>query len=346
MNGMNWHGGLGLLGAGVLFFASFSSSPTYQLKSYSVGPGGTSNSSSTTYHVNGTLGEQTNGSTASPNNTAGNGSVQTFQLNLPSAPTLGNGSGTYYNRLSFIINTANEPSDATYAVEVSTASNFSSNVTYVQADGTQNTTPVYQSYATWGGSSGSIMTGLATSTTYYVAEIAMEGMFTNTEHGASSSIATVAPSITFSVSPNSINMGNLTTGSVVTSSNVTFSLATNANFGGNVYVYGLNSGLKSSTLNSTITAFTGSLGSTSQGFGVQATGPTQTSGGPLSTVSPFNGTSNTVGGESAVPQRMLTTSNPIVGGAANANMQAKISTTTPAASDYSETLSFIAATAF
>src|SRR6266568_494359 len=95
---------MGLLGAGLFLFASFSSSANNQLKSYSVGPGGTNTSASTTYHLQGSVGEQNNSSTSGTTYTAKNGSVQTYQLNIPPAPTLGNGSGTYYNRLTFVVN--------------------------------------------------------------------------------------------------------------------------------------------------------------------------------------------------------------------------------------------------
>jgi len=39
-------------------FASFSTSTTYELQSFSVGPGATNNSASTTYTVQGSTGEQ------------------------------------------------------------------------------------------------------------------------------------------------------------------------------------------------------------------------------------------------------------------------------------------------
>ena len=116
--------------------------------------------------------------------------------------------------------------------------------------------------------------------------------------------------------------------------------------GGTVYVSGSNAGLLSATTSHLIAAYSGDLSTHSEGVGVQATSPTQTSGGPLTTVSPFNGTSHTVGAESTVPQQILTTTAAITGGTANANVQAVASSTTPAASDYQEVLTFIAAGSF
>jgi hypothetical protein len=334
-------------GVGVFVFAAFSSSGSYDLKSYSVGPAGTNSSSSSTYKLQGSAGEQANGSSSSATRTGGNGSIQTEQLNIPSAPTLGNGSGTYYNKLQFTVNTSGNPADTTYAVAVTTDPAFLTGVKYVQADGTLGASAVYQSYITWGGAGGSVMTGLSPGTTYYVKAAAKEGMFTNTELSVTaSSLATVSPSITFSVSPNSLTLSNLLPGSVITSSNVSFALTTNGLSGGGVYVSGLNTGLHSTLSSHTLAAFSGNLSLQPEGFGVQATNPAQSSGGPLSTVSPFNGSGNTVGAESTTPQAMLSTTNPIVSGTANTNLQAKAAATTPASADYTETLTFIAAANF
>lgn len=333
------------MGLGALLFAAFSTSTNYQLNSYGIGSGGSSNSSSSTYRLQASVGEQANGSTASSNNTANNGSVQTEQLNVPPAPTLSNGSNTYYNKLNIIVNSGGNPTDTTYAIAAST-NNFTT-TNYVQADGTLSTSPVYQTAATWNNSgAGTFMIGLSTSTSYEVKVAAKQGQFTNTTYGAFATASTVTPSITFSVSPNSTSLGSLLAGSVVTSSNLSFSFATNGGSGGNVYVSGQNGGLLSTLQSHTIAAFTGNLAGQSEGFGVQATNPSQTSGGPLTTVSPFNGTSNTVGAESTVPKAMLTTNAPVAGGTANANMQAIVSKTTAPSADYQEVLTFIASASF
>ncbi|HSW80206.1 MAG TPA: hypothetical protein VLG47_05510 [Candidatus Saccharimonadales bacterium] len=330
-----------------LFFASFSQSSSYQLNSYSVGPGGSNSSSSSTYSLQGSTGEQANGSTTGTNDTTGNGSIQTEQLNTPLAPSIDNGSNAYYNKLHFVVNNTGEPSDATYAVAITTDATFATNIKYIQADGTLNTTKVYQSYATWGSGTGTFAVGMTPNVTYYVKSSAMQGKFTDTGLSKTANNATTAnPSITFAVSPNTLTMSNLLPGSVISSSNISFNLDTNGANGGGVYVSGSNNGMFSTRDNFTIPAFSGNLTTQSQGFGVQATSPGQTSGGPFSTVSPFNGSSNVVGAETTTPQSMLTSRSAIVGGNATANVQAKASSTTPASSDYSETLTFIAAANF
>lgn len=336
-----------LLALGASLFASFSSNASYQLKSYSVGPGATNSAASGSFKLQGSAGEQANGTTANSSNTAGNGSIQTEQLSVPPAPTLGNGSNTYYNKLSLTINPGNDiATDITFAVAVSTDNFVTTN--YVQADGTLGSSPVYQTYSTWGSSGGTFMTGLTPSTTYKVKVAAKQGLFTNTAYGATTSASTVAPSVTFLVSPNSINIGTLLPGSVTTSSNLTFSFATNAASGGNVYVSGQNAapGLHSTAETHTIPAFTGNLSSQSEGFGIQATNPSQTSGGPLSVASPFNGSTHNVGAESVTPQSVLVAATPIIGGTANANLQAITTQSTPSGTDYTETLTFIAAASF
>lgn len=335
-----------LASVSALMFASFSSSPNYQLNSYGVGAGGTNSSASTTYKLQGSVGEQANGSTAGSTKTANNGSVQTEQLNVPPAPTLSNGSGTYSNKLNCIISTGGSPSDTTYAIAVSTDS-FVSVTNYVQASGALGGSPVYQTYSAWGSGSGSLITGLSPGTTYEVKVAAKQGLFTNTKYGAFATASTVsAASLTFSVSPNSASLGSFLPNTIVTSSNLSFTFATGSTYGGTIYVIGQNSGFKSPSTSHTIAAFSGNLTGTGEGFGIQATNPNQTSGGPLTTVSPFNGTGNVVGAESTALQPMFTTPSAIVGGTANANVQVKASNSDPPANDYQEAFTFVASASF
>ena len=324
------------------FFATFAHSTTYYIQSYSVGAGATNTAHSTTYYIQGSVGEQANGTATDGTNTNGNGSINTEQLNVPGAPTLSNGSNTYYNQLNFIINTSSNPTDTTYAVAVST-NNFTSTLGYVQASGAISGTQFYQTYTAWGGGSGDFVTGLTAGTTYELRVAAMQGMFTNSNFGSYATASTVADTTTFSVSPNSINLGSLTQGTVITSGNLTLDFATTAAQGGDVYVYGANAGLYSASKAYTIASASTNLSSATSGFGLQASGATESYGGPLTTVSPFNGTGNNVGAESTGPAELLNTNTATLSGTAVVNIQAKSSTTTPAASDYTETLTFVAA---
>lgn len=333
-----------LIGLSLSLFASFSSSTNYQLKSYSIGPGGTNNAASSTYHAQANVGE-VSATSNSTTYTARSGAVQAEQLNVPEAPTLFNGNGTYYNELKFTLNFINEPSDATYAIAVST-NNFTTTY-YVQATGALGSTPLYQSYTAWGGSSGSYMVGLANSTTYEAKVAAMEGQFSNTEFGPAASAATTAPSISFSVSPNSVSIGALPAGSVVIgSTDITASLTTDAEAGANVFVSGKYGGLNSSTDAYTIAGITGNLSSLSEGFGLQGVSTSTSSGGPLSLLSPYNGSGNNVGIDSTVSNPILTTPDEVQSGVGTIDVQAKSANTDPAGSDYQEQLTFSAAASF
>ncbi|HEV2403109.1 MAG TPA: hypothetical protein VGS08_02820 [Candidatus Saccharimonadales bacterium] len=339
----------GLSGVGLLLFATFSTSPNYSLNSYSIGPGSTNSSASTTYKAQAGIGETATNKTSSTTKTGSAGGVQTEQLSVPLAPTLSNSNGgiTFYNKLLVVLNdnagSSNYPADVSFAIAI-WANSIAGSPNYVQASGIVGSSPVYQTYTTWGGSSGSYITGLNPSTTYYVEVSAKQGLFTTTTLGASQSATTGSPTMTFSISPSSISMGSIVPGASPTiSSNLIFNFATNSASGGSVYISGQNTGLNSPSQGHIIAAYSGNLATQSEGFGVQATNPTQTSGGPLSTVNPFNGTSNTVGAESTSEHQILTTAAAIVGGSANANLQAKSSISTPYSSDYSETLTFVAA---
>src|SRR5579884_205798 len=115
-------------------FATLPSTTQYQLNSYGFGSGGTAGSSTATYSVEGITGEVSGQTAATSAYQTPPGFIQTEQANVPKV-TLSNPSN-YYDKLLFVIDTQNNPSDALYALQVSTSSNFSSNVFYVQQDHT------------------------------------------------------------------------------------------------------------------------------------------------------------------------------------------------------------------
>lgn len=326
-------------------FAAFSSSSHYQLKSYGVNSGGTDSSSSTTYKLQGSAGEIGSGSVGATYQTK-SGSIQAQQTNVPGAPTLDNNGGGYFNQLKFTLDTQNNPSDTIYDVAVSTTSNFAV-TNYVQADGTLNTTPIFQTYSLWGGASGSFAIGLSSSTTYYFKVAAMQGQFTATGFGPSANIATgIAPTLSFSMSPSLENMGNLNAGSVINSpSDLSFTYSSSATNGGNIYVAGNNTGLVSAAAggyNIHTAPPSADLGSATEGFGLQGI----TASAPLAIQSPYNGSSNVVGAIYTTFQPLFSSSSTVSSGTATARIKAKASATTPSANDYTVTLTFIAAADF
>lgn len=104
---------------------------TYELKDYGFGSGGTQNSSDGTYQLQAISGEIESASPSSLNYAVLPGLTYTLQPNTPPAPTFAN-LASNYNLLNLIIDTANNPSDTTYAIMVSTDPLFQTNVQYVQ----------------------------------------------------------------------------------------------------------------------------------------------------------------------------------------------------------------------
>ncbi len=330
-----------------MLFATFSQSSNYQLQNYNLGSGGTNSASSSTYRLNASTGEVSSTPGSGSSDKVLPSSIQAQQANVPLAPTLDNGGSTYYNKLNCTINKGGaDASDYTYAIAVSTVSNFAT-INYVQSDGTLGANQVYRSYAAWGGGSGSFIVGLAPNTTYYVKVAAMQGLFTNSAFGPSANASTANPSLTFSLSPSTLNLGSLLAGSVITGgTDIAVGFSTNAGTGGNVYIAGANVGLRSVTTGTTIAAVSADLTSQSQGFGVRGLTASQSSGGPLTIVSPYNGSGNVVGAPTLTFLPIFSTSAAVNGGSATAAVKAKAAATTPAANDYQEILTFVASASF
>ncbi|MGC1176674.1 MAG: hypothetical protein WA843_01270 [Candidatus Saccharimonadales bacterium] len=331
---------------GVLF-AALSSSTNFQLNSYSVGSGSTNNSSSATYNLQASTGQINGAPSSSTTYTAKSGAIQAEQANVPTAPTLSNGGGTYFNQLNFIITTANNASDAVYSVAVSTTSNFTV-TNYVQADGTLGATPVYQTYAAWGGASGTLAVGLSASTAYWFKVDAIQGKFTASAYGLSATASTVAvgPTLSFALTPSTINLGPLLANSIVASpSNISVTFATNAAHGGTVYVAGQNTGLvsaSSSNYNLHVTPPSGDLSSLSEGFGLKGLSASS----PLTIQSPYNGSGNVVGAIFTTFQPLFSATAAVSSGSSTATLLAKSSISTPSATDYQDTLTFVAAASY
>ena len=100
-------------------------------------------------------------------------------------------------------------------------------------------------------------------------------------------------------------------------------------------------------MNYTITSASADLASASEGFGVQGVSKTQSSGGPLDYVSPYNGSSDNVGVvDSTIREIFSTSTSPISGGRGSFVLKARASGNTPAANDYGDTLTLVAAASY
>lgn len=336
-------------------FLALPSSTTYELKDYGFGGGGVGVSNSANFSIGGIAGEASGQKESGTAYDLGPGLVFTQQANVPGAPTFTNPSN-YYNKLKFILDTGNNPSDALFAIAIS-SDNFAT-TKFIQADNTIGDNPVYQTYSLWGGASGAFVIGLTPNTTYKIKVKSVHTKYTETEYSAISSASTTTPSLSYDIdvstsnqetsAPYTVSFGTLNVGSVTTAaSKVWVDLDTNAESGAFVYVYNSGSGLTSTNASYTIASSTGNLSALTEGYGLQVNTVTQTSGGPLSSVSPYNGASEQVGILDTTTRTIFNSSNSaITSGRGSVYVKAKASTTTPSAGDYTSTITMIASASF
>lgn len=338
---------------GLLLFFVLPASTNYQLKDFGYGGGGTGNSTSSNYAIEGIVGEQNAGKLSGSTYDLGPGLQFTNQANVPPAPTFTNPSN-YYNKLKIVLDTGDNSSDTKFVIAISTDS-FVSDTRYVQNDDTVGATlgsEDYQTYINWGGAGGTLVIGLLPGTTYQVKVKAMQGKFTETGYGPTASAATVNPQMTFDIdvaaadvdnSVSSIALGSLVASTVVDSTEkIWVDFITNGETGGRVYLYGSNAGLSSTRAAYTISAVTGNLTALTEGFGAQ--GSTATNG--LSEAMLYDQTGNTVGIVDTSIREIFTIAAPTTNGRGSFLLKAKSSTVTPAAGDYTETLVVIASASF
>jgi len=335
------------------------SSGTYQLLDYGFGSGGTTNSTSGTYSLQGISGEIDSASMSSTTYMNLAGLTYTEEPSTPPAPVITNPSNAYYNKLNISINNAGNPTDTTFAIQIaSNSADFSQNVFYVQSgNDTLGTTIDWETYATWNSGSTFTLVGLYPGTTYYARVAAKRGTFQLGRYGAIAWAATINPSFTLSIRttsqaspPFSVFIGQLNAGAVTTSTDqVTTTITTNANNGGLIYLYGTNAGLKSPTAIAggyTIASATNDLssGGVLEGYGAIGT---STSGAPMELLSPYNQSGDIVGIVDTTKREFAdSSSSPVTGGQASFKLKAKSKTTTPPAGDYTDTITIVATGSF
>ncbi len=333
------------------FFATIPTSSSYSLKSYDLGGGGGGSLSSSSYKLNGETGTLGGTSSSSSTYSINSGETVTQNSNVPPAPTLTNPSSEY-SRLNLVLNTASNPSDTKYAIAIS-SDNFTTTL-FVKSDDSIGSTLVigdFQTYTAWGGATGFWITGLSPGTSYKVKVKAMQGNFTQTAYGPSTgAVATVQPTISFGVAttisntpPYTISYSGLSAGSVFNANaDAVLTLSTNALYGSSVYIKDTNSGLASILAGTTINSVSTDLSSASSGYGSIVTSTSQVSGGPFTISSPFNGVANNVGALNSSLQTLVKTSSAVNTGSITAQFKAKAASTTPASTDYSDNLTFVA----
>lgn len=243
-------------------------STTYEIKSYGFGSGDTGGVNSTNYSLYGISGQTGQGSINSTTYTFNGGLTYLLKANVPGAPTLST-PGNNYDRIKILINTSNNPTDTVFAIQVSTTSDFSSNISYVKSDDTLGptlTSSDFQTNATWG-SSGFFVTGLTGNTTYYVRVKARQGNFSETEYGPSANITTNTASLSFSLDSTAVTFNNLNSGNSYSDTTKSTVMTTTTNAYNGYTVYGRET-----------QALTASDGNTISNYGSPNSAPTSWSG--------------------------------------------------------------------
>jgi hypothetical protein len=335
----------------------FPASTNYKLQGYGFGSGGEENATSTNYALDAMTGETGAKNLVGANYSLGAGLSYAQQADVPAAPTFDNPSD-YYDKLRLILNTGGNASDALFAVAIS-SDNWST-TQYVQSDMTVGSvlgSEDYRTYASWGSGTGSSVLGLVSNTTYKVKAKAIHGKFTETGYGPEASAATSTAKLSFDIDvsatdtettpPFTVSFGNLIAGTVTDSPvKVWVDFATNGNSGGKVFVSGKNGGLSSVSAGSLITAATGDLASLSSGYGAQGYSATQGAGGPFGILTPYDLSGSNVGVLDSSSREIFSSAYPITSGRASFLLKAKSSSVTPAAGDYTDTLTVVTAANF
>lgn len=348
---------MSLFTAGVVLFGALPTSSTYRLDSYGIGSGGTAGSDSSIYSLEGITGEASGTTLSSTTYDLNSGFNATQQADVPPAPTFVN-SSNWYDKLHLTINPSTNPDDARFVVAISTDNFVTTN--YVQSDNTVGASlgsEDQQTYTAWGGGSGVDVIGLTPSTTYKVKVNATKGDYTQSKYGPIATAATVSPTLTFDIDISSSNsetaapytmaFGSLLVGTVTDSTEkIWFDFETNANSGGSIYFYDQYTGLRSNRTSYTIASSSTDLATANEGYGAQSSSATQSSGGPIAAISPYNGASQNVGIIDTTVRQVYSTPAAIIGGRVSFLLKAKSGTLTPASPDYADTITAVAAATF
>lgn len=344
----------GLL-VGLHFFAVQPSTNNYLLQDYGFGNGGGVTGTSN-YSLEGIAGEVSGQDMSSDNYGLGSGLLEAQMANVPTI-SLGNPDSSP-SKLHLVLDPQNNPSDALFAIAISTDSFVTTS--YVQNDGTVGAVlgfEDYQTYAAWGSGSGSDIIGLASNTTYQVKARAFTGEFTESGYGPASSAATSDITLTFDIDvsasdtetgpPYAVAFGDLLPATVTDGpSKVWLDIETSAGSGVRVFILSANAGLSSSTAGYTITSASGDLSALSEGFGARGDTATQSGGGPLAFESPYNGALNNIGIIDGSYRPLLSSVAALDAGRSSMILKAKATATTPAAMDYADLYTLVAAASF
>ncbi|HEQ65482.1 MAG TPA: hypothetical protein ENN64_01495 [bacterium] len=268
-----------------------------------------------------------------------------------------------YNKGHFEIDPQNNPSDTLYGIQISTTSNFSSDIYYINGI---TYTPVlpqnrsindYKTEAEWEGELFNIR-GLKPDTTYYIRATALHGDFTETIPGPSTSASTSIIFVEFDIdigktqesdssAPHLISLLLPPTHPRSASNSIWKDISTNSVVGFNLTNHGEYGSLYKSPTES-IPSVNGDLELISDGYGIQNHYSTQeyhsSSGngdlGEISTSTNYSNSDYNVGAVSTSANTIYSSNKPVLNGRTGTYVKGKSSIET-VAGEYSETITFI-----
>ncbi len=162
--------------------------------------------------------------------------------------------------------------------------------------------------------------------------------------------ASVSATMTFSLNANSVSLGTLSTSSVTSGSSITQTVSTNARNGWTSWIKSANAALHSTAASSDLTAGAYQTGAgnvidlaSASGYVVDF----NTGSGSPTIATEYDGTNGTSGGKlDTIYEQTATTTAPANANTVTVVVRAKAGATTPAASDYADTLTLVAAGSF
>jgi hypothetical protein len=285
--------------------------------------------------------------------TSNAGTEASVQVTYPAGYTVGLAA-------TFTVNTTNTnwPSGGTAWPGIATATNVTSQVvTFPSTDLTISTLYCFNwtnaAAVTTTGSASTANTGTVATRNSVPAVLDSSSYVTDSLAGDSINVsASVPQTFTYAISNTADALGNLTSGSVNSSPTPrVLTINTNAGGGWVVWAQDANTGLKSNATGTTIASTTpgtnSTISGTTEGYNTGVTS-TQTSGsGSITVAAPFVGGTSGKGGGVDTTLRTLASSN---GTANNAQLtltnNVTLSSLTPAAADYADTITLPAAAIF
>jgi len=324
----------------IISFAEMQST-SYKIKGETINSTGGAGSS-TNYKAYDGIGESFAEQGVTVNYELGVGADYPVIAQVPLQPSLTN-PASYYDRLQFVIDSASNPSSTLFAIAI-TADSWAT-LQYIQANDTVSVSPVWQTYANWGGETGEIVLGLSASTTYCIKVQALNGDFSGTRWGPEACVATSEPTLTLDLSANATNFGSLSSNTINTSTpNIIATVSTNAQNG---YVIltkdtgsGSNPGLNSIVASKLIPSLSTTLAEGAEGYGIQASSSSAT------VATTYNVSDSTVGGLQLSFQNLATKSGPGTNDAVVVTHKATVSTATKAGVDFQDIITYSAVASY